>query len=120
MLFLSRWFGVTGSDSDRSPSREESDIKEIVERVLLMQAKAAAQQHQPLRRGTHAKGICARAQFEVFDLTVGRDRQLASRLAKGTCDRYLSPSTSLGKERLLLARTLAGRISHCKTRQLCP
>jgi len=48
-----------------------------------MQAKAAAQQHRPLRRGTHAKGICAKAQFEVFDVKVGRDLVLAARLAKG-------------------------------------
>ena len=39
--------------------------------------------HRPLRRGTHAKGVCARAQFEVFDVTVGRDPALAARLAKG-------------------------------------
>ena len=48
-----------------------------------MQANAAAQQRRPLRRGTHAKGVCARAQFEVFDVTVGRDPELAARLAKG-------------------------------------
>jgi hypothetical protein len=83
MLFLTRWFGVTGSEGDRSPAREQSDIKEITERVLLMQANAAARQRQPLRRGTHAKGICARAQFEVFDVTVGRDPKLARRLARG-------------------------------------
>jgi hypothetical protein len=83
MLFLTRWFGVTGSDTERNLAREQSDIKEITERVLLMQAKAAAKQRQPLRRGTHAKGICARAQFEVFDVTVGRDPKLAARLARG-------------------------------------
>jgi hypothetical protein len=83
MLFLTRWFGVTGSDGDRSRAREQSDIKEITERVLLMQANAASRQRQPLRRGTHAKGICARGQFEVFDVTVGRDPKLAMRLAKG-------------------------------------
>src|ERR1700681_1418486 len=83
MLFLTRWFGVTGSDADRNLAREQSDIKEITERVLLMQANAAARQRQPLRRGTHAKGVCARAQFEVFDVTVGRDHELAARLAKG-------------------------------------
>jgi hypothetical protein len=83
MLSLTRWFGVTGSDADRSSAREQSDIKEITERVLLMQANAASRQRQPLRRGTHAKGICARAEFEVFDVTVGRDPKLAMRLAKG-------------------------------------
>ncbi len=83
MLFLTRWFGVTGSDAERSPAREEANIEQIVERVLLMQANAAAQQHRPLRRGTHAKGICARAEFEVFDVAVGRNRGLAARLARG-------------------------------------
>ena len=84
MLFLTRWFGVTGSDAERDLAREQSDIKEITERVLLMQANAAAQQRRPLRRGTHAKGICARAQFEVFDVD-GRDAivKLATRLARG-------------------------------------
>jgi hypothetical protein len=83
MLFLTRWFGVTSSDAERNLAREQSDIKEITERVLLMQANAAAQQHQPLRRGTHAKGVCARGKFEVFDVTVGRDPKLAARLARG-------------------------------------
>jgi hypothetical protein len=83
MLFLTRWFGVTGSDAERSLAREKSDIEEIVEKVLLMQANAAAQQRRPLGRGTHAKGVCVRAQFEVFDVTVGRDRELAARLARG-------------------------------------
>ncbi|SOE68450.1 hypothetical protein SAMN05446635_3314 [Burkholderia sp. OK233] len=83
MLFLTRWFGVTGSDAERSLATEQSDIEEIVEKVLLMQANAAAQQHRPLCRGTHAKGVCFRAQFEVLDVTAGRDRALAARLAKG-------------------------------------
>ena len=83
MLFLTKCFGVTDSDAERSRVGEQAVIEEIGERVLVMQSKAAAQQHRPLRRGTHAKGICARAQFEVFDVTVGRDRGLAERLAKG-------------------------------------
>jgi hypothetical protein len=83
MLFLTKWFGVTGSDAERSLAREQSDIGEIVERSLLLQANAAAKQRRPLGRGTHAKGVCALAQFEVFDVTVGRDRGLAARLAKG-------------------------------------
>ncbi len=83
MLFLTRWFGVTGSDAERNLAVEKSDIEEIVEKVLLMQWKAAAQQRRPLGRGTHVKGVCARAQFEVFDVTVGRDRGLGARLAKG-------------------------------------
>ena len=83
MLFLTRWFGVTGSKSERSSAREQSDIRQITEKVLLMQANAAAQQRRPLRRGTHAKGVCARAQFEVFDVAAGRDPELAARLARG-------------------------------------
>jgi hypothetical protein len=83
MLFLTRLFGVTGSDAERSVAAEQAIIDEIVEKVLVMQAKAATQQHRPLRRGTHAKGVCARAQFEVFDVAVGRDRELAGRLTRG-------------------------------------
>jgi len=83
MLFLTRCFGVTGSDAERSVTGEQAVIEAITERVLMMQAKAAAQQHRPLRRGTHAKGICVQAQFEVLDVTVGRDPVLGARLAKG-------------------------------------
>src|SRR6266481_433648 len=83
MLFLTRCFGVTGGDAERSVAGEQAVIEAITERVLAMQAKAAAQQHRPLRRGTHAKGICVQAQFEVLDVTVGRDHALAARLAKG-------------------------------------
>jgi hypothetical protein len=83
MVFLTRWFGVTESDADRNPAREKADIEAIAEKSLLMQANAAAQQHRPLCRGTHAKGVCARARFEVFDVTVGREPALARRLAQG-------------------------------------
>ena len=64
-------------------AREQSDIEEIVKKTLQVQATSAAQQHRPLARGTHAKGVCARAQFEVLDVAAGRDPQLAARLAKG-------------------------------------
>ena len=83
MLFLTRWFGVTASDAERNLAGEQSLIAPIVEKVLLLQANAAAQQRRPLLRGTHAKGVCARARFEVFDVTVGRDPGLAARLAHG-------------------------------------
>jgi hypothetical protein len=83
MLWLTRWFGVTGSDAERNLAREQSDIEEIVKTTLIVQAKGADQQHRPLARGTHAKGVCARAQFEVFDVAAGRDPILAARLAKG-------------------------------------
>jgi hypothetical protein len=83
MVFLTRWFGVTESDADRNPAREKADIEAIVEKSLLMQANAAAKQQRALFRGTHAKGVCARAQFEVFGVTVRREPALAARLAKG-------------------------------------
>jgi hypothetical protein len=83
MVFLTRWFGVTESDADRNPTREKADIEAIAEKSLLMQANAATKQQRALCRGTHAKGVCARAQFEIFDLTVGRELALARRLAQG-------------------------------------
>src|SRR5258707_9353646 len=83
MLFLPKWFGVTDSDDQRNLGEEEARTREIAERVLLMQANASAKQRRPLCRGTHAKGVVARAQFEVFDLAVGRDPALAVRLRKG-------------------------------------
>jgi len=83
MLFVTRWFGVTGSNADRNSTTEKAIIEEIVERSLLMQKNAADQQHRGLCRGTHAKGVCARAEFEVLDVSATRDPSLAARLAKG-------------------------------------
>jgi hypothetical protein len=82
-MVLTRWFGVTVSDADRSVAAEEADIEEIAAKSLLMQANAATAQHRPLCRGTHASGVCVRAQFEIFDLATGRTPELATRLAKG-------------------------------------
>ena len=82
-MFLTRLFGVTGSDAERYFGAEADYSEEIVEKVLLMQADAAAKKNSPLRRGTHAKGVSLRGQLEVFDLTTGRDPGLAARLAKG-------------------------------------
>ena len=83
MLFLTRCFGVTGSDRERNLSAEQALHAEIVDKVLQMQAKAAAQDHRQLLRGTHAKGVVARAQFEVFDVNAGRDPAFEARLAQG-------------------------------------
>ena len=83
MLSLTRWFGVTESNADRNPAREQADIAAITEKSLLMQANAATKQRRSLCRGTHASGICVRAQFEIFDVSVGRAPELAARLAKG-------------------------------------
>jgi hypothetical protein len=90
MLPPTRWFGVTFSDAERSLVREKVIIAEIVERVLAMQANAAALHKRPLARGTHAKGVCARAQFEVLNVTAERDPALGARLARGI---YARPMT---------------------------
>src|SRR5947199_2514894 len=82
-MVLTRWVGVTESDADRCPAREQSDIEEIAKKSLLMQTNAAKTQHRSLCRGTHASGVCVRAQFEIFDVTVGYASELAVRLARG-------------------------------------
>ena len=83
MVSVTRWFGVTESEADRNPSREQADIAAITERSLLMQTNAAVNQRRSLCRGTHASGVCVRADFEIFDVSVGRPPELATRLAKG-------------------------------------
>jgi hypothetical protein len=83
MLFLTRWFGVTGSEAERDLAGEPARIDEITRSVLALQARSAAQQNRPLGRGTHVKGVCVRAEFEIFDVASGRDPALAARLAKG-------------------------------------
>jgi hypothetical protein len=83
MMALTRWFGVTESDAERCPAREKADIDEIAEKSLLMQKNAATAQHRSLCRGTHASGVCVRAQFEIFDVGAKRAPELAARLAKG-------------------------------------
>jgi hypothetical protein len=83
VLFLAKLFGVTTSDAERYLDAEREYAEEIVGHVLTMQASAAAEQRRPLCRGTHAKGVCARARFEVLDVTAGGDPVLAARLARG-------------------------------------
>jgi len=83
MLFLTRMFGVTGSDAERDLAGEQELIAAITAKVLLLQKNCAARQNRSLGRGTHAKGTCARAQFEVLDVKAGRDPGLAARLSRG-------------------------------------
>jgi hypothetical protein len=83
MMALTRWFGVTERDAERYPAREKADIDEIAVKSLLMQKNAATAQHRSLCRGTHASGVCVRAQFEVFDVGTKHAPELAARLAKG-------------------------------------
>lgn len=90
MAHLTKLFGLTFDDFERSLATEPAVIAEISEKITLLQAKAAAQQGRTITRGTHAKGVCARAQFEVFDVAAERNPDLASRLAKGI---YAKPGT---------------------------
>ena len=69
---------------ERGSSTEAADVDEILRGMLAIQRQAAEKGKRPLSRGTHAKGLCVRAEFEVLD--VGRsvsDPALAARLAKG-------------------------------------
>lgn len=69
---------------ERNQPNEQLDTANIVRGILKVQAAFAAQQKRPLGRGTHTKGICARATFEVFDIRRKvADQALASRLAQG-------------------------------------
>jgi len=70
-------------DGERDLVADKLYSEQIVERVLQMQKIAAEKDHRPLGRGTHAKGVTVRAQFEVLDLSVGRDSTLTTRLARG-------------------------------------
>ena len=63
---------------------EDVDIADIVKGILAIQAMSAARQKRPLARGTHAKGVCVRATFEVLDLArTVRDSAMVERLARG-------------------------------------
>ena len=52
---------------ERNLTAEEAEIAEIIRGVLAVQARTAAEENRPLRRATHAKGVCARAVFEVLE-----------------------------------------------------
>jgi hypothetical protein len=69
---------------DRKLPTEELDAANIVRGILKVQAAFATKQHRPLGRGTHTKGTCAKATFEVFDIARKfGDPALAGRLAQG-------------------------------------
>ncbi len=72
------------ADAARHSASEAADIQAIVQGVLALQAKLAADQDRSLRRGTHAKGRCCSATFEVFDvMSQTPDPALGARLAQG-------------------------------------
>jgi hypothetical protein len=69
---------------ERPRATEAADIDEIVRGILAIQAASAAVDKRPLARGTHAKGTCVRAVFEVFDLSkTPGNPALGERLARG-------------------------------------
>jgi mono/diheme cytochrome c family protein len=69
---------------ERALPTESADIQAIVRGILAVQARFAETDHTRLERGTNAKGVCARAMFEVFDVrALISDPKLASRLARG-------------------------------------
>jgi hypothetical protein len=71
-------------DLEGASQTEATDVQAIVDGILTLQARDAANQNRPLARGTHAKGVCARAEFEVLDVKATiSDRALATRLARG-------------------------------------
>jgi mono/diheme cytochrome c family protein len=72
------------SGLERKSPTEAADIDEIRRGMLAIQAQAAAAGQRPLARGTHAKGICVKAELEVLDVRqVVHDPALAERLARG-------------------------------------
>ena len=72
----------TGQSPGQDLAAFEADIAEIVQGFLTLQARAAGPGGH-LHRATHAKGVCVRAEFEVFDVGAGGDPALAARLARG-------------------------------------
>jgi hypothetical protein len=82
MLFLTRMFGVTGSDAERELGAETECIETIVQKILLVQASTAAQQQ---------RRTSARAQFEVYDARARHGPRLAARLSRGI---FATPGTA--------------------------
>jgi hypothetical protein len=68
---------------ERVSPTEAEDIREVTECILTLQSRFAAEEQHMLERGTHAKGVCARAIFEVLDVGAIYDDALAARLGRG-------------------------------------
>ena len=69
---------------ERKLPTEQADIADITAGILAVQARYARQQKRALGRGTHTKGVCVRAAFEVFDVGARvTDPALSARLARG-------------------------------------
>jgi hypothetical protein len=71
-------------DFERKLPTEQADIADITAGILAVQARFASRQKRALGRGTHTKGVCVRATFEVLDVGAAvSDPALAARLARG-------------------------------------
>jgi hypothetical protein len=57
------------TDFERRLPTEAADIDEIVRGMRAVQQQAAEAGNRPLSRGTHAKGLCVQAEFEVLDIS---------------------------------------------------
>jgi hypothetical protein len=69
---------------EEARATEMQDTATLTRGILTIQQRYAAQQNRQLGRGTHTKGMCVHATFEVFDLfQTMPDRALAARLAQG-------------------------------------
>lgn len=69
---------------ERKLPTEDLDIADLTRSFLVIQRRFAAGQRRALGRGTHTKGVCCRATFEVFDLArTIPDPALRARLARG-------------------------------------
>src|SRR6185503_7451291 len=72
------------TDFERRLPTEAADIDEIVRGMRAIQKQAAEAGNRPLSRGTHAKGLCVQAEFEVLDIRRShREPAIAGRLASG-------------------------------------
>jgi hypothetical protein len=68
---------------EHAPAEDEAEIAEIVRGFLAVQARTAADESRALERGTHAKGVYARAVFDVLDVAMPGDSALARRCRAG-------------------------------------
>ena len=60
--------GIAGIARGSAYMTEDLDIADLTRSFLVIQRRFAAGQRRALGRGTHTKGVCCRATFEVFDL----------------------------------------------------
>ena len=67
----------------RNAATEDAETAELDRGFLALRARTAIEEVRPPGRGANAKGVCARAVFEVLDVAEGRDAALTKQLARG-------------------------------------